>query len=52
MVIDGDVNENFYCCKTLTETIKDEDIFKDLDEHLQLEKLSWKNCIGISTSRY
>ncbi|KAL4090794.1 hypothetical protein QTP88_025569 [Uroleucon formosanum] len=49
MVVDDDIIENFFCCKTLPETTRGEDVFKVLDDHLLLVNLSWDNCIGICT---
>lgn len=49
MVVDDDIIENFFCCKTLPETTRGEDGFKVLDDHLLSVNLSWDNCIGICT---
>ncbi|KAL4100732.1 hypothetical protein QTP88_020766 [Uroleucon formosanum] len=49
MVVDDDIIENFFCCKTLPKTTRGEDVFKVLDDHLLLVNLSWDNCIGICT---
>ncbi|CAI6348387.1 unnamed protein product [Macrosiphum euphorbiae] len=49
IVVDDDIIENFFCCKTLHETTRGEDVFKVLDDHLLSVNLSWDNCIGICT---
>lgn len=49
MVVDNDISENSFCCKTLPETTRGENIFNVLDEHLSTVNLSWNNCIGICT---
>ncbi|XP_022160762.1 zinc finger BED domain-containing protein 5-like [Myzus persicae] len=49
MVVDDDIIENFFCCKTLPERTRGEDVFKVLDDHLLSVNLSWDNCIGICT---
>lgn len=49
MVVDDEINETFFCCKTLSETMRDEDVFKVLNPHLSSVNLSWNNFIGICT---
>ncbi|XP_025417673.1 protein ZBED8-like [Sipha flava] len=49
MVVDDDIIENFFCCKTLPKTTRGEDVFKVLDDHLSSVNLSWNKCIGICT---
>ncbi|XP_060846365.1 zinc finger BED domain-containing protein 5-like [Rhopalosiphum padi] len=41
--------ENVLCCKTLSETTKDEDIFEIVDNYLKFANLPWDKCIEICT---
>ena len=49
-VNDGEIQENFFCCKELPETSKGQDIFNVLSSFLNTEILSWRNCVGICTN--
>lgn len=48
-VNEGEIQENFLCCKELVETSKAIDIFNILSLYLENKDISWKNCIGICT---
>ena len=48
-VNEGEIQENFFCCKELPETSRGMDIFNILSSYLETRGLSWKNCIGICT---
>jgi hypothetical protein len=48
-VNDGEIHENFLCCKELPETSKGQDIFNVLSSYMETKGLSWKNCVGICT---
>ncbi|XP_068115889.1 zinc finger BED domain-containing protein 5-like [Hyperolius riggenbachi] len=48
-VNDGEIQENFFCCKELPETSKGQDIFNILTSYLEEKGLSWTNCVGICT---
>ena len=46
---EGEIIENFLCCKELPETTKGHDIFNILSSNLESYNLSWNQCVGICT---
>ena len=46
---EGEIMENFLCCKELPETTKGHDIFNILSSYLESYNLSWNQCVGICT---
>jgi hypothetical protein len=48
-VNDGEILENFFCCKKLPKTSKGQDIFNVLSSYLETKGLSWRNCVGMCT---
>ena len=48
-VNEGKIQENFLCCKELSETSKGIDVFNILSSYLETRGLSWKDCVGICT---
>ncbi len=46
---EGEIMENYFCCKELPETTKGHDVFKILSSHLESCGLSWNRCVGICT---
>jgi hypothetical protein len=42
-VNDGEIQENFFCCKQLPKKSKGQDIFNVLSLHLETKCLSWEN---------
>jgi hypothetical protein len=46
-VNDGEIQENFFCCKELSKTGKGQDMFNVLSSYLETRGLSWRNCVGI-----
>ncbi|XP_072909831.1 zinc finger BED domain-containing protein 5-like isoform X6 [Hemitrygon akajei] len=48
-VNDGEIEENFFCCKELPEPSKGQDVFNVLSSYLETKGLSWRNCVGICT---
>ena len=46
---EGEITENFLCCKELPETTKGQDIFNTLSVYLEERRLLWERCIGICT---
>jgi len=49
IVANEDIVEKFFCCKTLPETTKGEDIFEIVDHYLKFDNLPWDKCIGVCT---
>ena len=48
-VDDGEIIEQFFCCKELPETTKGQDIFETLNSYLESWNLSWDTCVGVCT---
>ena len=48
-VIEGEIQENSFCCKELPKTSNGIDIFNILSSYLKARGLSWKNYVGICT---
>jgi hypothetical protein len=48
-VNDGEIQENFFCCKELPEKSKAQDIFNVLASYLETKCLFSKNCAGSYT---
>ena len=46
---EGEIMENFLCCKELPETTKGHDIFNILSSYLESYNLSWNQRVGICT---
>ena len=46
---EGEIIENFLCCKELPETTKGHDIFNILSSYLESYNLSWNQCVRICT---
>ena len=46
---DGEIIEQFFCCKELPETTKGQDIFETLNSYLESWNLSWDTCVGVCT---
>ena len=46
-IYDGQVTEQFFCCKELPETTKGQDVFETLTSYLGSRNLSWERCVGI-----
>ena len=46
---EGEIIENFLCCKDLPETTKGHDIFNILSSYLESYNLSWNQCVRICT---
>jgi hypothetical protein len=46
-VIDGDIQENFFCCEELPKISKGQDIFNVLSSYLETKILSLENYVGI-----
>ncbi len=46
---EGEIMENFLCCKELPETTKGHNIFNILSSYLKSCDLSWNQCVGICT---
>ncbi len=46
---EGEIMENYFCCKELPETTKGHDIFSILSSYLESFGLSWNRCVGICT---
>ena len=49
IVTEGEIPENFLCCKELPETSKGQDSFNILSSYLETRDLSRKNCVGMCT---
>ena len=48
-IYDGQITEQFFCCKELPETTKGQDVFETLTSYLGSRDLSWERCVGICT---
>jgi hypothetical protein len=48
-VNDGEIHENYLCCRQLPETSEGQDIFNVLPSYLETKGLFWENCIAICT---
>lgn len=46
---EGEILENYFCCKELPDTTKGQDIFNTLSSYLESCSLSWSRCVGICT---
>ncbi len=46
---EGEIMENYFCCKELPETTKGHDIFNILSTYLESCGLSWNRFVGICT---
>jgi hypothetical protein len=46
-VNDGEIQNNFFCCKELPQRSKWQDIFNVLSSYLETKGLSWENCVGL-----
>ena len=47
IVNEGEIQEDFLCCKELSEMSKAMDLFNILSSYLETRCLSWKDCVGI-----
>ena len=45
MVREGDIAENFPCCKALPGRTTADDTFQCLDQYLESANLSWQKCV-------
>ena len=46
---EGEIMENYFCCKELPETTKGYDVFNILSSYMESCNLSWNRCVGICT---
>ncbi len=46
---EGEIMENYFCCKKLPDTTKGHDVFNILSSYLESCGLSWNRCVGICT---
>ncbi len=44
---EGEIMENYFCCKELPETTKGHDVFSILSSYLESYGLPWNRCFGI-----
>ncbi len=47
---EGEIMENYFCCKELPENTKGHDVFNILSSYLESCGLSWNRCVGICTN--
>ncbi len=46
---EGEIMENYFCCKELPETTKGHEVFNILSSYLESCGLSWNRCVAICT---